>query len=356
MEKEIRADKVEAKDIAFLWGGRVPRGMLTLMAGRPGEGKSMFTAYLAAEVTKKRGTVIFSNMEDPLAQVVRPRLEAAGAVLERVFFWTPLLPDSTQELEEKIKEHNARLVVLDPIAAHLSVSIYNDQEARAALSPLSAVLARTQASALAVHHTVKNTSSSGHPLRAVGGSGGGLAGAARAVFVWGVNPADSEERVLVPIKYNIAEMPKTAHFEMDEEEVVIGRGAKAKLMQTGRLLFLEQATQSVDAWTVINHTTTGVTHANIDKRAEAAEWLTNYLTLGKRPVREIKEDAVQYGLRWRTVRRAQELIEIQISHENKGHKGSKSYWALPPGHPALVLDVDQDDDGIESDGDTDAPV
>ncbi len=345
-EESIRADKVDAEEIEFLWGDRIPRGMFTLMAGRPGEGKSMFTAYLAAEVTKKGGTVIFSNMEDPLGQIVRPRLEAAGAKLEQVFFWTPLLPRDTAELENKINEHKADLCIFDPIAAHLSVSIYNDQEARAALSPLSAVLSRTGVAAVAVHHTVKNTSNTGHPLRAVGGSGGGLAGAARAVFIWGVCPMDEDERVLVPIKFNIAEQPKTAHFQMDEEEIIVGKGDYAKLIQTGRLLHMPSETSHVDPWSVINLTNARPSVGNIDKRAEAAEWLTNYLTLGKRPAKEIKEDAIQNGIAWRTLRRAADIIEVEINREGFG-KGGKSYWALPVGHPALL--VSDEDEEVESD-------
>jgi len=342
VEEVIRADKIRAEEIRFLWGN-FPRGMLTLIAGRPGEGKSMFTAYLAAEVTKQRdGYVLFSNMEDPLPQVVRPRLEAAGARLERILFWTPFLPKQIADLEEIIREHKIKLIVLDPIAAHLSVSIYNDQEARAALSPFSALLARTSCACVAVHHTVKNSSAAGHPLRAVGGSGGGLPGAARAVFIWGVNPVDADERVLVPIKFNIAEMPKTAHFEMDDEEVVIGRGKKAKLMQTGRLLYMAQNTISVDAWNVINHGQAGTPGTNVDKRAEAAEWLTHYLALGKRPAKEIKEDSAQYGLSWRTIRRAAEAIEIVITRQGFG-AGGKSYWELPPGHPALLVSGDEEE-------------
>lgn len=345
-DEAIRADEVEAQEIEFLWAERIPRGMLTLMAGRPGEGKSMFTAYLAAEVTKKGGNVIFSNMEDPLAQVVRPRLEAAGAKLERVFFWTPFLPRDTAELENKINEHEATLVILDPVAAHLSVSIYNDQEARAALSPISKVLSRTGVAAVAVHHTVKNTGTTGHPLRAVGGSGGGLAGAARAVFIWGIYPHDEDERVLVPIKFNIAEMPKTAHFQMDEEEIVVGQGDKARIMQTGRLMFMPSDTTSADPWSVINLTKAGASVTNIDKRAEAAEWLTNYLSLGKRPAKEIKEDATQASIKWRTLRRAADMIEIEITRDGGG-VGSKSYWALPQGHPALLVSEEEEEADAE---------
>jgi putative DNA primase/helicase len=335
MEDAIRSDKVKAEAVRFLWNGRVPIGMPTLVAGRPGEGKSLFAAYIAAEVTKKGGAVIFSNMEDPLPQVVRPRLEAAGAKLDKVFFWTPILPGDLEQLENLIKLTKAKLVVLDPIAAHLRVSIYNDQEIRRVLSPLSKLLAKHHAAALFIHHTVKGTGRGGHPLRAIGGSGGGMAGAPRAVYVFGHNPLNGDERVLVPIKFNIGPTPKPSYFEMDEEEVIAGTGMKAKLLQAGKLSHMPTRSEKVDAWTVILGdrvaNSLGIT---VDRKAEAAEWLTHYLSDGPQPVKQLKEDALQNGLSWHTVRNAAEMVEIVITRVGFG-VGGKSLWALPPGHPAL---------------------
>lgn len=334
MEEPIRSDKIKAQEVTFLWGG-VPIGMPTLIAGRPGEGKSLLSAFITAEVTKAGGVVIFSNMEDPLPQVVRPRLEAAGCDLTKIYFWTPILPGDLDKLDKLLGDTGASLVILDPIAAHLRVSIYNDQETRRVLSPLSKILAKHNAAALLIHHTVKNTSRSGHPLRAVGGSGGGLPGAARAVLIFGSNPHDSDQRVLIPIKYNLGKAPPTAYFEMDEEEIIAGTGHKAKLLQAGKLLYLPQQSAYVSAWSVIAGDTATGSGANIDRRAEAAEWLTNYLADGRQPVKQLKEDAVHNGLSWITVRRAADSIGVVVTRVGFG-TGSKSVWSLPAGHPALV--------------------
>ena len=113
MEDAIRSDKVKAEEVKYLWLDRIPLGMPTIVAGRPGEGKSLFSAFLAAEVTRRGWSVIFSNMEDPIAQIVRPRLEAAGAVLERVHFWTPYLPRDMEELEEMILKTGATMLIID---------------------------------------------------------------------------------------------------------------------------------------------------------------------------------------------------------------------------------------------------
>lgn len=112
----VRAADVQAAPVAWLWQERIPSGMLSLVVGRPGQGKSLFGAYLAAEVSREGG-VLFSNLEDARRQVLRPRLEAVGARLDRVHFWTPNLPRDSDELGERIIAQRAQLVVLDPIAA-----------------------------------------------------------------------------------------------------------------------------------------------------------------------------------------------------------------------------------------------
>jgi hypothetical protein len=70
---------------------------------------------------------------------VRPRLEAADANLDLVDIHSDerpiMLPGDIKRLERSIREHKAKLVVLDPIAGHLTPSIHQDQEVRKALTP-----------------------------------------------------------------------------------------------------------------------------------------------------------------------------------------------------------------------------
>src|SRR5689334_525918 len=134
----VRADQLRREPVEWLWGERIPRGMISLVAGLPGVGKSLFGYFLAAE-TSQNGGVIYSTYEESLRKTARARLEAAGANLERVLFWNPELPGDTNVLADVIEANDAELVVIDPIAAHLSVSIYNDQDVRRALSPLKVV-------------------------------------------------------------------------------------------------------------------------------------------------------------------------------------------------------------------------
>src|SRR5436305_776759 len=47
-----RAADIIARPVDWLWPGRVPRGMLTLLDGDPGLGKSSIVVDLAARVTR----------------------------------------------------------------------------------------------------------------------------------------------------------------------------------------------------------------------------------------------------------------------------------------------------------------
>ena len=84
----IRASDVEPQAIQWLWEGRVPLGMPTVFGGFPGIGKSTILYDLAARTSRQGKAVLVVTAEDHLAAVVRPRLEAAEADLDRVHILT----------------------------------------------------------------------------------------------------------------------------------------------------------------------------------------------------------------------------------------------------------------------------
>ena len=88
-----RMADVTAQPVRWLWPSRIPLGMLTILDGDPGLGKSTVLLDLASRLSRGdlmpddssgpgiMGTVILSA-EDDVARVIRPRLEAAGADVE----------------------------------------------------------------------------------------------------------------------------------------------------------------------------------------------------------------------------------------------------------------------------------
>jgi hypothetical protein len=263
--------------------------MVSLVAGMPGVGKSLFGYHVVANVSRT-GAVIYSTREESLTRTARARLEAADANLENVYFWTPELPRDLAALEQMIAGLDAQLVVIDPIASHLSVSLLSDQKSRRALDPLSKLADRRNVAVLLVSHTVKHPRGT-HPIDAIGGSGGGLRAVARIAYVFGRGHGD--ERVLACVKSNVGPEAAPYQFEVD-----------ARIM-----LDLTSPNQSPES-----------------KRAAATEWLIMYLLFGPRPVSELKEDAELHGHSWGTVRRAADDLRII-----RPAGGPNSVWELPSG-------------------------
>jgi len=92
----VRLADVEPEEVRWLWPGRIALGKLMLLAGDPGLGKSFVTLDMAARVSSgaawpdcpetynPAGGVVLLSAEDDLADTVRPRLDAAGADVNRV--------------------------------------------------------------------------------------------------------------------------------------------------------------------------------------------------------------------------------------------------------------------------------
>jgi len=90
----VNLSTVEPESVRWLWQGYIPLGKVTVLDGDPGLGKSLLTLDLAARVTTGRdmpdgtpgvcGAVVVLSAEDDLADTIRPRLDAAGAIVAQV--------------------------------------------------------------------------------------------------------------------------------------------------------------------------------------------------------------------------------------------------------------------------------
>ena len=235
-EGAVRLSDVEPEAVDWLWFGRLGRGKLTLIDGDPGLGKSLLTLDISARLTMGAawpdglpcvisGSVMLMGAEDGLADTVRPRLDAAGADVYRVYALPtvgtagnehpPSIPDDIPEIEAELRAKDALMLVVDPLMAFLGsdVNSYRDQDVRRALAPLAAMADRLGVAVLVVRHLNK---SSGGPAIYRGGGSIGLAGAARVVLAVGADPEDESRRILAAVKANLTVAPPSLAYRLVE--------------------------------------------------------------------------------------------------------------------------------------------
>jgi putative DNA primase/helicase len=291
--------------------------MITLVAGKPDQGKGLFAAHVAAEISRAGGNVLYSAAEDSEGLMTRPRLEAAGADLDRVHLWRFQLPRHGKEMGQYVVDMDIDLIVMDPVARHLSggISRHSDNIG-SVLKPMTDLIEVTGTSVLLVEHALKRVPKSGHPLDAIGGSSSGLPAAARAAFVFGRDPADDDRRIIAPAKFNLGEWPMAMAFELDTQEL-------DKVGEIPYLLFDEE--MEYDAMQLFaTRQQPGKRGAPNDKRAAAAEWLTTYLAEnGPTSAGDVQEDAKHWQMSRKTLERAAADMGIK-----KG-SGRNSKWDLP---------------------------
>jgi putative DNA primase/helicase len=191
----MRASDITPKPVSRLWHPFVPLGKITAVAGQMGQAKSLLTVWLAAAVTNgsglnlaRPGSVLMLNAEDDAEDTIRPRLEAAGADLERV--WVE--PNVTLDVDHLRRLCDAagdvRLITIDPIQAYLpaAVNSWKGQDVRRALEPLR-LLAAERGVAVVLVQRLNRRSDATDPLARIADSQG-IPQLARSVLVWGPGP------------------------------------------------------------------------------------------------------------------------------------------------------------------------
>jgi len=335
----VRIADVLARKVEWLWRARIPYGKLTVFDGDPGVGKSTLIIDLAARVTtgtpmtgetgrRPPASVIMLSAEDDIADTIRPRLEAAGADLDRVFIFEhvldggesrpPELPRDLPLVHAKIQELNAQLVTVDPLMAFLGADIRTgiDHHVRRALHPARDIAEQTRAALLVARHLNKG-GDSGALYR--GGGSIGIAGAARSVLTVGVNPNQPGQYVLAATKVNLAAKPSSLAYRLVEDEQ----------REVPRILWEGPVDLDADALVVRPERET-------PERQEAAGFLRDELDKGPARWETLAKLARQQDIAEHTLRRAREAMKARgevdkRQHGQPGEPGTFWEWFLP-GH------------------------
>jgi putative DNA primase/helicase len=325
------ADGFGTRPIDWLWKGRLALGMLSILDGDPGNGKSTIVSDFTARITTGRawpdgspcpkGGVVIVGAEDSIEQVLVPRLVAAGADRSRILLVgnikepgqaprLPSLPEDVGLLEAAIRRMDARALFFDPIMPYIgkALNANNDKDVRQALTPLAEMLDRNRCLGLMLRHLSKNDKVSTALYRGL--SSIAFVAMARTGMIVAKSPDNAEEFVMAMTKNNIAKWPSSLVYSIEDVELDGG-------VDTSRIVWGGTTNHSANALT---------TAFGEDRpRKEAAEdAMRKLLANGPMESQTLWDRCEGEGVKWATYRRARTDLDIKSRQV-----GARWFSALP---------------------------
>jgi hypothetical protein len=224
--KIIRVSDIKPEPVEWLWEPYIPYGMITLVQGDGGDGKTTFVSALTAAVTTgkalpgsgpiKPAPVVYQNAEDSYPKKIRPTLEKFGANCESVHVIDDseaALSFTDNRLEEAIATTGAKLLVIDPAQAFLGGANMNCAgSVRPLMRRLGNVADKYGCAVVIVGHLGK----SGGKAQYRGLGSVDIFAAARSVLTVGRLDLDNNMRAFIQIKNNLTEVGAPQAFGLDD--------------------------------------------------------------------------------------------------------------------------------------------
>ena len=344
----VPMSSIKAKKIIWLWKWRIACGKLTVFAGMPDTNKSTAALDLAARVTvggplpagegqAPLGNIIIFSAEDDAADTLRPRLEVAGADLDRIHYVSMVkekkgghkrgfdLTQDIERLETKIIEiGNVVMVIIDPVSAYLGkpgkLDSYRQTDVRGTLSPLEEMVARHQVAVVGIDHLNKKSG-----LKALLRVGGSIAftAAPRSVIIFVRDEEDLERRLFLPAKNNNA----PEEYKTGLAFRIVKRFAPSPVFDVMPAVEWETEPVNVTADEALEADGKKTDGRRSDTAEVCKVFLQEFLRAGPRMVKDIEAEAKKRGLNpsSKSIRTAKEGLKI-ISRR-KGTEGWE--WTLP---------------------------
>ena len=317
--------EVPIERVELLAGTSIPIGTLSLAAGVGGLGKSAYALACAKQVTDHGGAVLVISYEDAAGAVIRPRFEALGGDLSKLYVLEVAnaagevsFPTDLPELERHVRETEARLVVVDPVSASIDLKLdaHRDQDVRVVLGQLSRLAERERFAALQIAHL--NKAPGTDPYLRINGSTA-FYNASRLVVTVTPDPEDPDwQRLVVAHKSNYGAVPPPERWRV----VIRSIPSPVGLIDAMMLEFVEIA-DDVSRDEVLAPASAG-------KHTEAAVLILEMLAEGRQLSAKVKAAGIAQGLSERTIKRAAAELGIVVEEESTS-TGRVTYWSLPRG-------------------------
>ena len=325
---------VEPREVSWLWPNRIPTGRLSLIVGRPGEGKSFVGVDIAARVSRgacwpdgsvcPEGSVILMAAEDDPHDTIRRRLDAQNANVTKVHLLTAVRrqKDGSREqlisladvdaIEQALQNvPDCKLVVIDPIGSYLGgkVDAHRDNQVRAVLAPIAALASKYEVAILVVMHRRKGAGAFADE-QALGSVG--FVAISRIVWHVARDPEDDERRLLLAGKTNLAGESDGLAFSIEGDPVRLVWEPEPVKLRADDVLALERPGRKPGP--------------NPEALDAAKEWLQKALAAGPRLQKELLREWKEQGGSKRTLDRAK--MELKI-HSSRNTIPGEWFWDLP---------------------------
>jgi putative DNA primase/helicase len=325
--------------IVWLWPDYLPSGMLTLLSGAGGTGKSTLAFSLAAIVSAggvfpdgtrcgHAGNVLIWSGEDSLDTTIKPRLSLANADPAKVF----AIEGATDEQGERLPFDPSRdieqlrnaaygiggvsLLIIDPIVSAIAGDMHKANDVRRSLQPIVRFAEETGCAVLGITHFAKNTAGRNPTDRVLGSQA--FSALARMVLV-AAKEEDSDRRIFTRSKSNIS--IDTGGFAYSIEALTLPSGVLATRIVWGEAL--EGNARDILASVEVSDGNT----KPINMQQEAAKFLHAELKDGPVPARDLLAKAKKdFGLTERTLQRAKDKLGIVVT--KSGFHGGW-VWSYP---------------------------
>jgi len=311
----VTLSSVKARKVQRLWKPYIPFGMITILEGDPGLGKSFLSMFLASEISRgghlpdggdlDQGNVLYISAEDDPSYTTRPRIDAMGGDPERIRVLNSRLAfddEGLKVLRAELDEYEPDLIIIDPWVSFIppETSVKDSVSVRALIDKVESVAKDYDCAVVLIRHLTKMKQD--NALYQGGGTMDMIAAARSAIRI-GQHPDNPDHRVMAHLKHNVGPKGSSWVYMM---QIPTEEGG------VPRLEFIGEEEISV------NELNAAVGNTNARPKDAAEEFLKRELRDGPRKAKEMLALATKVGISERTLARARTRLKVQ-AEQKRGH-------------------------------------
>lgn len=334
-----KASEYKESQIQWIWEKFLARGKLHLLAAPPGSAKTLLAISIAAFISNNKpfpdgwrlnreGCIVIWSDEDSIEDVLKPRLIAANANLDNIFFIDsmafnnhdsqPIDPTvDLRHLSECFPEKEVDLIIFDPITSLIKGDSNKQMDVRNSLRWVTELAEEKSCAILGITHFTKGTAGTS-PVERITGSVAFSALARIALTV--LTSPNSDRKVFCIAKSNLG--MDRGGFEFTVEEVSITENISAP-----KIKWIKEHDQS--AYQISNDL-----NRREDQRINhgAIDTLNSILEQGPLEINFVKRAMKEHGFSEKQTRTAREHLKVTGFNE-----GPQYLWSLPNNKTTLSI-------------------